>query len=102
MKRILLIEDDQIAMNLIVILLERGGYEVATASTAEAGITLAAGRPPDLILMDIALPGKDGLEAARAGCDGFIAKSVSTRIFISEIADYLQRANSPERVMLTS
>ncbi len=121
MKMILLIEDDQTVSNLIVILLEREGYQVLTASTAETGIGLAARRPPDLVLMDIALPGMDGLEAtqilkaapatrtvpivaltaqarredaekaARAGCDGFIAKPLSTRAFLAEVADHLRR-----------
>lgn len=124
MKRILLIEDDQAITNLIVILLEREGYEVTTSSTAETGISLAASRPPDLILMDIALPGMDGLEAtrilksrgatrnvpvvaltaqarkedaeraARAGCEGFIAKPLSTRVFLAQIAGHLHRASS--------
>lgn len=124
MKRILVIEDDQIIMNLIAILLEREGYAVVQAITAEAGITLAGEQRPDLILMDIALPGMDGLEAtrilktreatrtvpivaltaqamkedaekaARAGCDGFIAKPVSTRTFLAQIAGYLDRASS--------
>jgi CheY-like chemotaxis protein len=120
MKRILLIEDDQLITNLIVILLEREGYEVITSSTAENGIALARDSPPDLILMDIALPGMDGLEATRilkagdatravpvvaltaqarkedaekarrAGCDGFIAKPLSTRTFLAEIAGHIR------------
>jgi len=123
MKRILLIEDDQLITNLIVILLEREGYEVITSSTAEKGIALAAGHPPDLVLMDIALPGMDGLEAtrilktrdatrripvvaltaqarkedaeraARAGCDGFIPKPLSARTFLAEIASHIRRAS---------
>ena len=122
MKRILLIEDDQLITNLIVILLEREGYEVITSPTAETGIALAAGRPPDLVLMDIALPGMDGLEATRilkarestrtvpvvaltaqarkedaekarrAGCDGFIAKPLSTRDFLAEVAGHIRGA----------
>ncbi len=124
MKRILLIEDDLLITNLLVVLLEREGYEVVTSSTAEDGISQASGRPPDLILMDIALPGMDGLQATRllksreptrnipvvaltaqamredaekaagAGCDGFIAKPVSTRLFLTEIAGYLKRDGS--------
>jgi two-component system cell cycle response regulator DivK len=120
MKRILLIEDDQLITNLIVILLEREGYEVITSSTAESGLALAAGHPPDLVLMDIALPGMDGLEATRilkardgtsavpvvaltaqarkedaekarrAGCDGFIAKPLSTREFLAEVAAHIR------------
>jgi two-component system, cell cycle response regulator DivK len=124
MKRILLIEDDQTITNLIVILLEREGYKVITSPTAEKGLALAASSSPDLILMDIALPGMDGLEAtrllkngegtrmvpvvaltaqarkedaeeaARAGCDGFIVKPVSTRPFLAQIARHLQHASS--------
>jgi two-component system, cell cycle response regulator DivK len=124
MKRILLIEDDQLITNLIVILLEREGYEVVTSSTAENGITLAGTHPPDLVLMDIALPGMDGLEATRilktrdatraipvvaltaqarkedaekarrAGCDGFIAKPLSTRAFLAEIAGHMRGSAS--------
>ncbi|MGO9409403.1 MAG: response regulator [Spirochaetia bacterium] len=123
MKRILLIEDDQLITNLIVILLEREGYEVSTSSSAETGIAIAAAHPPDLILMDIALPGMDGLEAtrilktrdatrhvpvvaltaqarkedaeraARAGCDGFIPKPLSTRTFLAEIAGHIRHAS---------
>ncbi|HVP19486.1 MAG TPA: response regulator [Spirochaetia bacterium] len=124
MKRILLVEDDPAIANLIVILLEREGYEVITSPTAETGLELAASRCPDLILMDIALPGMDGLEATRmlktsettrrvpvvaltaqarkedaeraaqAGCDGFIAKPVSTHAFLAQVATYLRRASS--------
>jgi CheY-like chemotaxis protein len=124
MKRILLIEDDQAITDLIMILLEREGYKVITSSTAETGIRLAASRPPDLVLMDIALPGMDGLEATRilksreatrnvpvialtaqarkedaeqaalAGCDGFISKPLSTQAFLVEVAAHIQRASS--------
>jgi len=122
MKRILLIEDDQLITNLIVILLEREGYEVITSTSAETGLALAAHHPPDLVLMDIALPGMDGLEATRilktgeatravpvvaltaqarkedadqarrAGCDGFIAKPLSTRDFLAEVAGHIRRS----------
>jgi len=114
-----LIEDDRLITNLIVILLEKEGYEVTTSTTAEKGLSLASRRPPDLVLMDIALPGMDGLEATRilktneatrkvpilaltaqarkedaeraerAGCDGYIAKPLSTRAFLAEVAEHL-------------
>ena len=119
MKRILVIEDDALIMNLIVILLEREGYEVLQSVSAEEGIDLAVSRSPDLVLMDVALPGLDGLAATRilksredtrsipiialtaqamkedaekatlAGCDGFIVKPLSTRAFIKEISRFL-------------
>jgi len=119
MKRILVVEDDPLIMDLIAILLEREGHEVVRAPTAEQGLAIAEGRPPDLVLMDIALPGIDGLAAtrmlksgaatravpvvaltaqamradaeaaARAGCDGFIAKPISTRAFLREVAAFL-------------
>lgn len=119
MKRILVVEDDPIIMNLIVILLEHEGHEVAQSFSAEEGISLAASHPPDLVLMDVALPGLDGLEAtrilkaredtrripiialtaqvmkedaeraARAGCDGFIVKPISIRAFLQEISRLL-------------
>ena len=65
MKRILVVEDDPLIMNLIVILLEREGYEVVQAVSAEEGISQATMRLPDLLLMDVALPGLDGLAATR-------------------------------------
>ncbi len=119
MKKLLVVEDDPIIMNLVVILLERAGYGVTQATSGEEGITLAAQKKPDLILMDVALPGMDGLEATRllkaqegtraipvialtaqamkqdieratrAGCDGFIAKPLSTKAFLTEIARFL-------------
>jgi CheY-like chemotaxis protein len=115
MKRLLVVEDDPTILNLFLILLEREGYRVATASSAEEGIALAAEQAPDLILMDVALPGMDGLEATRilksrpatshipvvavtaqamkqdrelaerAGCSGFIVKPLSTVPFLAEI-----------------
>ena len=126
MKKILAVEDDTIIMNLIVILLERAGYEVIQATSAEEGISLAKSRAPDLILMDVALPGLDGLEATRllksgegtrhvpvialtaqamkedidnafrAGCDGFIVKPISTVGFLEQVAGFLKEQKRPE------
>jgi len=121
MSRLLVVEDDPTIMSLIVILLERAGYEVIQAASAEEGIELAVAQVPSLILMDVALPGMDGLEAtrvlkardvtsripvialtaqamkqdaeraARAGCDGFIVKPLSTDVFLREIARHLEK-----------
>jgi two-component system, cell cycle response regulator DivK len=122
LKHILVVEDDPLIMDLIAILLEREGHTVARAATAEQGLALAEHGPPDLVLMDIALPGIDGLAAtrilksraathtvpvvaltaqamradaeaaARAGCDGFIAKPISTRAFLQQVAAFLGTA----------
>jgi len=106
-------------MSLIVILLERAGYGVLQATSGEEAVRIAAEEAPNLILMDVALPGMDGLEATKilksregtsripvvaltaqamkqdaeraaiAGCDGFIVKPLSTDHFLGEIARYL-------------
>lgn len=101
---ILTVEDNPTNMKLAVFLLEKVGHEVLQATNAEDGILLARERHPELILMDVQLPGMDGLAATRllkadattrtmkivaltafamtgdrekieaAGCDGYIAK----------------------------
>jgi diguanylate cyclase (GGDEF)-like protein/PAS domain S-box-containing protein len=63
MARILVIEDNQANMKLARILLRNAGHEVSCAVDAESGLTTARKEQPDLILMDIQLPGIDGLEA---------------------------------------
>lgn len=120
MKRILVVEDEPLILDLIAIILERAGHEVVRAPTAEEALSLAGCHPPDLVLMDIALPGIDGFaatrilksspathgvpvvaltaqamradaeEAARAGCDGFIAKPISTHEFLERVEEHLR------------
>ena len=60
---ILIIEDNPFNMELATDVLEHVGFAVRQAATGEAGITEALRLPPDLILMDVALPGMDGLTA---------------------------------------
>lgn len=109
MARILIIEDNVANMKLASLLLHNAGHSVLRASDAESGLTLARSERPDLILMDLQLPGIDGLaatallkgdrataaipvialtalamkedqERARsAGCDAYIAKPLRYR-----------------------
>lgn len=92
MKRILLIEDDQTITNLIN-LLDREGYDVITALNAEAGLELAASRCTDLVLMDIALPGMDGLEATRMLKASDATRRVPVVALTAQVADHLQRTS---------
>jgi CheY-like chemotaxis protein len=64
-KTVLVIEDNELNMKLVRAYLEIGRYEVLEAVDAETGIQLAREHHPDLILMDIQLPGMDGLTATR-------------------------------------
>ena len=119
-KTILEIEDDQMNMKLVRALLTLGKHDILEAVNAEAGIQLAKERRPDLILMDIQLPGMDGLSATRAikeetgighipiialtshamqgdeekafeaGCDGYLTKPIDTRGFLDIIGKYLE------------
>ena len=118
-KTVLVIEDNPTNMKLVRTLLTLGHYEVLEAADAESGIKLATSKIPDLILMDIQLPGMDGLEATtilkndpatkdipivaltsyamrgdeekarQAGCDGYITKPINTRTFLDTISGYL-------------
>lgn len=65
MKRVLVIEDNFDNMELIRCILQRDGCEVIPAVTGEEGVALALSERPDFIIMDIGLPGIDGLEATR-------------------------------------
>jgi two-component system, cell cycle response regulator DivK len=116
MANVLIIEDNLSNMALAVFLLQSAGHTVITATDAEAGLTLARAEHPGLIVMDIQLPGMDGLAATAllkgdaatraipvialtaqamsgdeeriraAGCDGYIAKPISYRNFLAIIA----------------
>jgi two-component system, cell cycle response regulator DivK len=119
MARILVIEDNQANMKLACLLLRNVGHFVMVAVDAETGLTLARAGQPDLILMDIQLPGMDGLEATAllkgdaltraipvialtalamkgdeeriraAGCDGYIAKPMRYQEFLKTVAAQL-------------
>ena len=116
MPTILIVEDNPTNMKLSTFVLESGDYIVITATDAEIGLTLARESHPDLILMDIQLPGMDGLEATAllkadnatraipvvaltalamkgdeeriraAGCDGYIAKPLAYKDFLAMVS----------------
>ncbi|MBX6368615.1 MAG: response regulator [Rhodospirillales bacterium] len=65
MKRILLVEDNELNRDMLSRRLERRGYEVVIAVDGEEGLRLAAETKPDLVLMDMSLPVLDGWEATR-------------------------------------
>ena len=118
-RRILIVEDNAVNMELVTDLLEVAGYDVLQAPTAEIGLDLARSEAPDLIVMDIGLPGMDGLEATKilkgdpqtesipilaatshamkgdqekahaAGCDGYITKPIDTRALADEVGKFL-------------
>lgn len=121
MKQSILIVDDNIDnLDLTRILLECEGFEVRVAEDAEAALTSLATHRPHLILMDIQLPGMDGLELTRrlrldparrdviivalsayamksdedsarlAGCDRYVTKPINTRTFVDTIRGYLE------------
>jgi two-component system cell cycle response regulator DivK len=121
MARILIVEDNAANMKLTVLLLEGGKHEILQAVDAEEGILLARKHLPELILMDIQLPGMDGLTAARllksdaatrdirivaltalamsgdrekivaAGCDGYIAKPIHYQEFLKVVGEMVAR-----------
>lgn len=66
MARILIIEDSPTDTRVFTSLLERNGHEVLAAGSAEDGIDMAKSQKPDLVLMDVILPGMNGFQATRA------------------------------------
>jgi two-component system cell cycle response regulator DivK len=118
-KRILAIEDHEENRRLLRDLLTSFGYELSEAVTGEDGLTSAEADPPDLILMDIQLPGIDGYEVTRrikanpalrgipviavtsyalsgddvkafaAGCDAYVTKPFDPAELLEKIRGYL-------------
>lgn len=123
-KSILIIEDNEQNLYLLTFLLQAGGYQVIQANTGPAGIELAELVRPDLILLDIQLPGMDGYAVAHAlrnsknladipivavtshamvgdrervlaaGCNGYIEKPINPDTFLGEIERYLPGTSS--------
>jgi CheY-like chemotaxis protein len=122
---ILIVDDNPVNLKLARVLLAGVGYDARTASDAEEALEMLRDFRPRLILMDIQLPGMDGLELTRrlkanpetrgivvlaltayamkgddkrtleAGCDGYISKPVDTRTLPATITEYLNRGKTP-------
>ena len=119
-KTILVIEDNKLNMKLVKELISIGKYRMLEANDAESGIQQIREQRPDLVLMDIQLPGMDGLSATKiikedpalkdipiigltsyamqgdkekalaAGCTGYITKPIDTRKFLETVSEYLK------------
>lgn len=118
-KTVLIVEDNVLNMKLTRSLLSLLDCQILEAGDAEEGLSLIRGRRPDLVLMDIQLPGMDGFEACRAirkdfdkdvlpviavtalatradedkaleaGCNDFIPKPIDTKTFLEKVSDYI-------------
>jgi cyclic di-GMP phosphodiesterase len=64
--RVLIVDDERLNRDLLERVLQREGYETLTATDGEAALAAIAAGPPDLVLLDVMLPGKDGFEVCRA------------------------------------
>ena len=115
--RVLVVEDNPLNLKLVRDVLGAAGYDVVAAASGEEGLQVATEQPPDLVLMDLQLPGIDGVEtmlrmragpvpddvpviavtafamagdqvnAARAGFDGYIEKPISVRGLVNDVQD---------------
>jgi len=121
-KRVLIVEDDPLDMRLFSAMLAAEGYRVLRAIDGPRGVDLAHREPPDLIIMDINLPGMSGIEATRmlkedpetagipiiittafgmcgddpeistSGSDGFVAKPIAFSNFLEMVEMVLERS----------
>ena len=121
-RRILVVEDNPLNLKLVRDVLEFAGYHVIEARSGEEGLRAAQEDPPDLVLMDLQLPGIDGTEtlrrlrqgslgrsvpvvavtasamaedrtrAALAGFDGFVEKPISVRALPAQVEAFLSEA----------
>ena len=64
-RKVLLVDDDEDVRRTYGDLIESAGYDVALAATGERAIEMVDARPPDVIVLDIGLPGRDGIQIAR-------------------------------------
>ena len=119
-KKVLIVEDEETIRRLFKDVLEKVGYKIIIAGDGEQGVQLASKEKPDLILMDVQMPIKNGLEATKeikgnpltnnipvvaltalamkgdeeriraAGCDDYISKPVQIRALLEKVASYFK------------
>jgi DNA-binding response OmpR family regulator len=85
-QRVLVVEDDDDIRNLLVARLDRLGYRVEPCRTGEAAVASALAEPPDLVLLDVLLPGIDGWDVARRLRDEPLTVDVPVLV-VSIVAD---------------
>lgn len=118
-ERILIVDDNPTNLKLVTFLMQQSGYDVTTAADADDAMASIRTRPPNLILMDVQLPGIDGLELTRqlktdpatksilviavtayamkgdqdralsAGCDDYVTKPIDTKQLPLTVAKHL-------------
>ncbi len=118
-QRVLVVEDQEDNMQIMDDMLASAGYEVIKAVAGDEGVAMAESHIPDLILMDVMLPGLDGYQATRrikddaalrhipviavtsyaldgeesraeeAGCDAYFSKPVSPRVLLAKVREYI-------------
>ena len=123
-QHVLVVDDNPVNLKLAGDLLEFEGFNVQRAIDAESAIEMIKASPPDLILMDVALPGMDGLTLTKllkkdavtehviivaltafamkgdqekitaAGCDGYITKPIDTRKFPQQVISFFKANNN--------
>ena len=127
-QKVLLVDDEQDILDLIGFNLEKEGFEVFTANNGRTGLEIAKQQIPDLILLDVMMPGMDGMDTCReirddaklkhvvvafltarnedysqiagfdAGADDYIAKPIKPRVLVSRVKALLRR-NAPNETV---